>query len=127
MNRLVSKDYPVPEHDGVVLKKGTTVLLPYGPLHMDEKYFAKPLEFMPERFEKGSGMANEEAFFPFGMGPRNCIAFRMGWVQAKALIMTVLSRFDLELVSQGNLGFDSYSLELIHKKPITVKCKLSGF
>ena len=56
------------------LRKGTTVLICPGAIHMDEHYFPDPDKFDPDRFLPENG-ANRHpyAFMPFSAGSRNCI------------------------------------------------------
>lgn len=89
-------------------------------------YFPQPEKFMPERFEKDSGLADENAFFPFGGGPRQCIAFRLGWILAKAIVVKVLSKYDFELKTKAKLTYDPKALTVQPKEPIKVQIHLKN-
>lgn len=49
-------------------------------MHYHPKYFAEPEKYKPERFLAGD-RENESrpkyAFLPFGLGPRNCIGYKL--------------------------------------------------
>jgi cholesterol 24-hydroxylase len=73
VSRVTPDDYKINEY---VVPKGTWIQV--GPYHSgrSEENFTNPLEFQPERFLKETN--NEEnnqnyTFFPFSLGPRNCI------------------------------------------------------
>lgn len=73
MNRICTKDFPVPDSN-VVIKKGTAVIIPVLGMQTDPENFPDPMKFDPYRFD-GQNADCKNAFFPFGDGPRNCI----GW------------------------------------------------
>lgn len=54
------------------LYPGDRVIIPYGSISKDEKYFRNANEFLPERMMDRDGIS-KSAFFPFGSGPRACI------------------------------------------------------
>jgi len=73
------------------------ILIPYYAIQRDEKYFADPSKFNPERFSK-ENIENITPFtnLPFGTGPRNCIGERFGLMQVKTGIVKILKDFRLE-------------------------------
>lgn len=73
MFRICTKDYKIPETN-CILKKGTSVMIPYHSLHHDPEYFPDPEKFDPERFnDKNKNNIPQFAYIPFGEGPRICI------------------------------------------------------
>lgn len=73
MLRICSKDYKIPGSDGII-KKGTTVVLPFDAIHHDPDYYPSPDTFNPERFHGNSkDRIPPFAYLPFGEGPRICI------------------------------------------------------
>lgn len=117
------KDYVIPGCANVI-KEGTPVILPLGPLHVNPDYFPKPKEFIPERFEPNSGMVDERAYFPFGGGPRSCIAWKMGWMVSKVSIMKILYKYNLELLTKGSIVIDPQTLTGLPKDPIHIRLSL---
>ncbi|KMQ82424.1 cytochrome p450 9e2, partial [Lasius niger] len=64
----------LPGDEPFVVKKGTYIWFPIYGLHRDPKYFEKPDEFYPERFlDENKKSFNNNAYIPFGLGPRICI------------------------------------------------------
>ncbi|KAK8152683.1 cytochrome P450 [Phyllosticta citribraziliensis] len=60
--------------------RGTAVSMTHMFMHLDERLFAAPMEFVPERWMGGGGLGQEEAvaqmkrhFAPFGRGSRACV------------------------------------------------------
>lgn len=72
---------------------GMSVLIPFHALAYDEKYFEDPTKFRPERFEEE---VPQGSFFPFGMGPRNCIGERLAMIMLKTAIVRILKNFCIE-------------------------------
>lgn len=58
---------------------------------------------------------------PFGMGPRNCIAFRMGLLVSKMAIAMILRHYDVFMVSKKELEFDYGGVGLL---PSPGHCKI---
>lgn len=95
------KDYAIPESN-VVIEKGTSIMIPIHAIHHDEAYFPDPEKFDPMRFSENQtarGIAYMP-YFPFGEGPRNCIAKRMGKSTIKVAVASVLSVYCIELDDQ---------------------------
>lgn len=58
----------------VELQIGEGVTIPTYALHMDEKYFPKPIKFDPERFnDENRRLIRAGTYLPFGMGPRKSL------------------------------------------------------
>lgn len=55
------------------------------------------------------------------MGPRNCIAYRMGLLVAKVAVVMILRNFNIEMVKREELQFDFRGIGLI---PRPGQCKI---
>lgn len=97
LNRECTKTYRIPETD-VIIDKGTAVVVSLLGMHRDPQHFTQPTEFKPERFSSDE-QSNEfnKAYFPFGGGPRLCIGMRLGMLQAKVALVTLLAKFEFSL------------------------------
>nr|QUF59384.1 cytochrome p450 CYP3049B2 [Brachionus angularis] len=66
-----------------------------------EKYFENPLEFKPERFIKDKSLEQSQisnySYFPFSLGPRNCIGLNFAQIEGIVMIAKILQRFEFEL------------------------------
>ncbi|XP_072938212.1 cytochrome P450 6B5-like [Epargyreus clarus] len=95
LQRNAKVDYQLPGTD-VTLKKGQTVLMSPIGIHYDPKYYPDPEKFDPERFNPEiAGSRHPCAYFPFGIGPRNCIGERFAKLQSRVCITKLLSRFEV--------------------------------
>lgn len=50
LNRLCKEDYKI-QQTGLIIEKGTPVLIPIDGIHNDPKYYPEPEKFDPERFD----------------------------------------------------------------------------
>ncbi|CAG9864387.1 unnamed protein product [Phyllotreta striolata] len=97
LNRMCKEDYVI-EQTGLLVEKGTPVLIPLDGLHYDPEYFPNPERFDPDRFvdDNKHHYAQACVYMPFGLGPRNCIGDRFGLICAKMGLVYALRRFRFE-------------------------------
>ncbi|XP_072381103.1 cytochrome P450 6k1-like [Diabrotica undecimpunctata] len=97
LNRRCREDYVI-EQTGLVIEKGTPVLIPLDGLHYDPEYFPNPEVFDPDRFVDGNKHRYFQScvYMPFGMGPRNCIGDRFGLICAKIGLVYFLRKFKID-------------------------------
>jgi len=92
----VLSGYKIPAH--------STLAVPFYAISRSERYWKKPLEFIPDRFldtdERSSG-----AFMPFAIGPRNCIGQQFALIEARVLLAKLLQSFNFSLVPDQSLVF----------------------
>jgi len=99
IDRICVKDYVVDDVDGksITIKKGTFLWLPVYAIHHDPQYHPDPYKFDPSRFsEENKSKIQSGTFFPFGMGPRNCIASRFALTEIKLITYKLLLNFSIE-------------------------------
>lgn len=93
---LVLSGYQVP--------KGTEVIMALMLLHRSEEQFAKPEEFIPERFLKNNvdpqcphaKDANPFSYLPFGFGARMCVGRRLAELEIEVLVTRFIRDYKLE-------------------------------
>ncbi|XP_026748483.2 cytochrome P450 6B6-like [Galleria mellonella] len=100
ISRQCTKDYTFTDMN-LTINKGVNVMIPIQALHMDPKYWDKPEEYRPERFQ--SDNEHKDVYLPFGNGPRNCVGTRLGLMQAMAGLAAVLSKFTVEPAPNSKL------------------------
>ncbi|CAH1104078.1 unnamed protein product [Psylliodes chrysocephalus] len=95
--RTCTKDYNIPGTD-VVIESGTTVEIPTLSIQRDPEYYPDPDKFDPERFN-AENKANRHpyAYIPFGEGPRICIGVRLGKLQVKVGLCSILSKYRITI------------------------------
>jgi cytochrome P450 len=68
-------------------------------MHRDERYYAKPLVFDPERWTEAARESRPQfSYFPFGGGPRRCIGEGFAWMEGILLIATLAQQWQMRLV-----------------------------
>lgn len=72
LERTCNRPYVLESNeDKLELQVGDGIFVPTYALHMDEKYFKKPIKFDPERFsDDNKGSIQTGTYLPFGIGPR---------------------------------------------------------
>jgi len=81
---------------GYDVPAGATLMLPQWGVHRSERYWDDPGAFDPERFSADRRQDRPRfAYFPFGGGPRHCIGKHLSLLEAKLIVATVASEYDL--------------------------------
>jgi cytochrome P450 len=84
------------------IAEGTTVTTPQLVVHRDDRWYDDPLEFDPGRWTPAMRAdLPEYAHYPFGGGPRSCIGNRFATLESKLALATILSRFEVEPVTES--------------------------
>jgi cytochrome P450 len=121
VDRVCNEDYSYKE---IQIKKGQVWTASIYALHHDPDIYPDPYTFDPERFnEENKKNRDNEAFIPFGAGPRNCIAMRFALIEIKLLLATVLSKFQFEKCDQTAVTFFNYEKSLNLIKCLQIKFK----
>lgn len=111
LNRKCTQDYQVP-NTNFTIRKGTQLIIPLLGYAMDERYFPEPDRYMPERFFEESKNYFDDAYAPFGDGPRQCIATQMGITVVKVTLVMLLSKFRFEATQGPKIKFAASSVPL---------------
>jgi cytochrome P450 len=81
------------------LPAGTTVLMSQFISHRDSRFYPDPLRFDPERFTPEAKAARPRfTYFPFGMGPRQCIGEAFAWMEGVLTLATIGQNWRMELI-----------------------------
>ncbi|KAK5645832.1 hypothetical protein RI129_004296 [Pyrocoelia pectoralis] len=96
IHRECLEDYKIPS-TGLVIQKGTPILVGLYGLHYDERHFPDAQKYKPERFsdDNGSNITNC-TYIPFGQGPRACIGQMLGILLVKMAVTEILRNFSIE-------------------------------
>ena len=110
------------EIGGYPIPAGATLFMSPWVMHRDPRYFARPLEFDPQRWANGAAAKLPRfAYFPFGGGPRVCIGNRFAMMEAVLLLACIARRFRLALDPACRLvPFPSITLRAAHGIRMTV-------
>lgn len=80
------------EIGGFHVPRGTQLFAFQWATHRDERFFSRPNDFVPERWENGESQP-KFAYFPFGGGPRQCIGNYFAMMEIVLLLATIGQRF----------------------------------
>ncbi|MGC4084668.1 MAG: cytochrome P450 [Vicinamibacterales bacterium] len=84
---------------GYTLPPRTIVLVSPYVMHRDERFFAEPDRFVPERWTASfKAQLPQFAYFPFGGGARRCIGESFAWMELVLVAATIAQQWKLRLV-----------------------------
>ncbi len=84
------------EVDGYCIRKGTLVLISQWARHRDPRVFEDADSFRPQRWADGLAKRLPRGdYFPFGMGPRQCIGASFAMLESVLVLAAVRQRFRL--------------------------------
>uniref|UniRef100_V5H5G9 Putative cytochrome n=2 Tax=Ixodes ricinus TaxID=34613 RepID=V5H5G9_IXORI len=76
---------------GILIPKGSTIVIPVYALHHDSEFYPDPYTFNPDRFTAANiDSIHPYAFLPFGTGPRNCLGRRLALQSVKMALLYAL-------------------------------------
>ncbi|MBW4594338.1 MAG: cytochrome P450 [Brasilonema angustatum HA4187-MV1] len=115
---------------GHELEPGTLVMGSIYLTHQREDLYPQPKQFKPERFLKRQFSAYE--YLPFGGGVRRCIGMAFAQFEMKVVLATILSRWELALVDNRDVGSKrrglvsgpNRSIQIVVKGQRVVKSKI---
>lgn len=100
----------IAEHEfgGFHLPKGSIVLASPYVLQRDERFWDKPNDFRPERWETISvkEASARNIYFPFGGGVRRCIGESFAWTEGILLIATLARKWRLSLMPDQQIALN---------------------
>ncbi|MGD1804575.1 cytochrome P450 [Dapis sp. BLCC M126] len=122
--RVVQK--PV-EIMGYQLEPGMVAIVPIYLTHHREDIYPEPKQFKPERFLERQFSPYE--YLPFGGGSRRCIGSAFALFEMKLVLATILSQYELKLVSNRSMkpvrrGLTMAlpgNMRMVVKKPLAVQ------
>ncbi|GES60414.1 cytochrome P450 [Aspergillus terreus] len=97
----------VPKNGGRIagrfVEGGTPVAIHHWASYHNEKYFADPFNFHPERFLGDARFANDrfDILQPFHVGPRNCLGRNLAYTEMRLILARVIYNFDLKLADDS--------------------------
>ena len=97
LTRLALQDCEIA---GYTVPAGASVVMSQWVVQRDPRFFARPDEFLPERWTDEFELRLPRfAYFPFGGGPRVCIGSSFAMLEAVLVLAAVVQQFHLGLAS----------------------------
>jgi cytochrome P450 len=93
MGRMATEAFTV---NGVNIKKGDNILISPYYMHRTVKYWDRPEQFDPGRFVNDSSK-DEGHYFPFGMGPRQCIGNHLAMMEMIIILVQLYSKYTISI------------------------------
>ncbi|KAK8992038.1 hypothetical protein V6N11_044930 [Hibiscus sabdariffa] len=105
---------------GYDIPPSTEVLINVWAIHRDPKWWEKPDEFIPERFEENSVdfLGEDFHYIPFGMGRRGCPGMPFGVASVEYAMANLLYWFDWKLPAEKVDMTELYGLAVSLKTPL---------
>ncbi|KAF9269320.1 high nitrogen upregulated cytochrome P450 monooxygenase 2 [Marasmius fiardii PR-910] len=128
---------PEPESGGkmvgsIFISEATAVYMPPYAIHRDPRYFSpNPDVFWPDRWLSTTKdvTLNQAAFIPYSTGPMNCVGKALAQVELRAVIATLVQRFDMDLEKGWDRSRWERELEdwfVMKKGVLPVRIRLRG-
>lgn len=98
------------EIDGKTIPSGTTIAIWLLGMGYNDKVFADPFKFDPERFtlENISKRSNPYEYVPFSAGPRNCIGQKFAMLELKSVLSKIVRTFEILPAKDELISKDGY-------------------
>ncbi|GAB7019043.1 cytochrome P450 [Halostagnicola bangensis] len=85
---------------GYRISADTTLQLSAYGIHRDERWWADPETFRPERWLADTERP-EYAYFPFGGGPRHCLGMRFAMIELQLALASIVSRVEFGRLTES--------------------------
>ncbi|KAK8042505.1 cytochrome P450 [Apiospora phragmitis] len=105
---------------GHFVPEGTVVGVWQWAINHDERFWADPWEFHPERFLDNDPRYQSDlldAMQPFSTGPRNCIGKNLAYAEMRLILAKIVFNFDLHLADDSKDWLDRQSVYFLWEKP----------
>jgi cytochrome P450 len=79
--------------------------MPIHCIQRDPRYFAEPLNFIPERWtdERPEAIIDKRAFMPFSTGVYNCVGQKLAMMELRSVTANLIKLFEIDF-AEGEDG-----------------------
>ncbi|GME35797.1 Cytochrome P450 [Neofusicoccum parvum] len=92
--------------DDLYIPGNVDVWMPQWVIQRDERYFERPLEFIPERWiaghEKAGMVKDRTAFFPFQIGTYYCVGKQLAMWEMRSVLARLALRYNIRFASAAD-------------------------
>lgn len=121
-NKAVVKDLDV---GSVTIPAGWEVLVPEYVLYRDDRYFERPDEFLPDRWDDASPLHLERrAYFPFLTGPKFCVGKHFAVLEATEAIDRFRARFRHSMIDPATPWGREFATSFAPDSPMPIRLEL---
>ncbi|CAD6192052.1 unnamed protein product [Caenorhabditis auriculariae] len=107
---------------GIPIEKDTFIWLDTWSIHRDTSVWGENAkDFVPERWLDAEVKNN--AWIPFGHGPRQCIGMRLALMEEKLLLSHILRRYDLCVGAKTEIPLELYGTATIQPRSVHLYVK----
>ncbi|KAH7306093.1 cytochrome P450 [Rhexocercosporidium sp. MPI-PUGE-AT-0058] len=101
------------------IPQGTTVIVSTYATNRSATNWTDAEKFIPERWldDPRFETDNKSCFYPFSLGPRNCIGRNLAYAEMRLILARVLWNFDLELDEESRSWTDNMKMFMLWEKP----------
>merc|ERR1719171_3010637 len=85
------------EIDGTLVPEGVNCMINIIGVHRTESVYPEPDKWNPDRWAANPDTAY---FLPFSFGPRGCIGKDFFWLEAKAILLSLVRAFEWDTVGE---------------------------
>ncbi|MEC8330485.1 MAG: cytochrome P450, partial [Verrucomicrobiota bacterium] len=117
-NRMTAKSF---EYGGYEIPKGADVLHLHTLTHFLEEIYEDPDVFKPSRFIENPTLPPKNAHGTFGGGKHRCIGSPLARIQPPIFTANVVSRYDLEFITQPSMRAKYDAAVAPLEEPLLVK------
>ncbi|XP_052751909.1 cytochrome P450 4C1-like [Galleria mellonella] len=93
LQRTITEDIVL---DSSVVPAGASLVIPIYHIHRDPRFWTKPEDFDPERFNPvNTKLRNASCYIPFSLGPMDCLGRYFGTKLIKTIVVRILREFEV--------------------------------
>ncbi|MGB0523618.1 MAG: cytochrome P450 [Flammeovirgaceae bacterium] len=92
----------------IFMKRKDNVLISPFIVHRLASYWENPNTFKPSRFAHKNLNFTDAAYFPFGLGPRQCIGGRLAIVEMLIILANLYQQFEVSITNQTTVNYHPY-------------------
>ncbi|PGH29985.1 hypothetical protein GX50_07258 [[Emmonsia] crescens] len=104
---------------GQFIPEDAVVAIHHWATYHNEKHFADPFAYHPERFLGDPKFANDkrEALQPFHIGPRSCLGRNLAYAEMRLILARLIYNFDMKLATESANWLQNQKVFLFYTKP----------